>query len=528
MQSQRSSHLAEKQEGWEDKTAGRTEPSWFADAATPSFGRLTRDVSVDVAVIGGGIAGMTITYLLAKAGRKVAVIEDGNLASGETGRTTAHITHALDDRYYEIEKYHGKKGAALAAESHTSAIDMVERIVRDEGIQCDFERLDGFLFLDPTDKMESLKRELAATHRAGILGTEILDSGPIESLKAAPCLRFPNQAQFHILKYITGLANAIVRHNGLVFTETHAKSVTASAVKTLESHTVKSKKIVVATNAPIVDKISKLYDKQDAYRTYVIAARIRKHSVPKALYWDTGNQRSENLVNPYHYVRIQEMKENREYDLLISGGEDHQTGNTDNLQERFARLESWTRERFPIQTVEYRWSGQVLEPKDTMAFIGRNPKDKRRNIFIATGDSGNGMTHGTIAGMLLTDLVLGKKNRWASLYNPSRKMKRHSKSEDEDHDPTKIELSQAMKQAQRLQNGSGMVAEIKKGKPRAFYKDERGKLHSYSAVCTHLGCTVSWNDSEKSFDCGCHGSRFSYRGKVVNGPANDDLGRIEE
>ena len=534
MQSPHISRPDEKQEeGWEDRTAGSTQPSWFADARTPKFGRLDQDISVDVAIIGGGIAGMTTGYLLAKAGKKVAVIEDGNLSSGETGRTTAHVTHALDDRYYDIEKFIGKKGARLAAESHTAAINIVERIVRDESIECDFERLDGFLFLDPTDKKASLKKELEATHRAGIAGTKLLEENGIslESLRSVPCLRFPDQAQFHILKYIKGLADAIVRHSGFVFTETHAKSVSSKAVKSAEGNIVKAKKIVIATNAPIVDKLSKLYDKQDAFRTYVVAARIRKGAVPKALYWDTGNQESQNLVNPYHYVRIQQLKENSEYDLLISGGEDHEAGkmdDEDDLQAHFNRLESWTRKHFPIETIEYRWSGQVLEPKDTMAFIGRNPRDKRRNIFIATGDSGNGMTHGTIAGILLTDLILGRRNRWTSLYNPSRKMKGRSKKSDGKYNPTMLELGQAKKQALRLRNGGGMVSEIKRGKPRAFYKDGSGKLHEYSAVCTHLGCTVSWNDLEKSFDCPCHGSRFSCRGKVVNGPANDDLEKIEE
>lgn len=158
-----------------------------------------------------------------------------------------------------------------------------------------------------------------------------------------------------------------------------------------------------------------------------------------------------------------------------------------------------------------------------MAFIGRNPRDKRKNIFIATGDSGNGMTHGTIAGLLLTDLILGRKNRWTSLYNPSRRMKGRSRDSDGEYNPMKMELGQALKHAQLMENGSGMVAEVKRGKPRAFYKDENGTLHTYSAVCPHLGCTVNWNDSEKSFDCPCHGSRFAYSGKVINGPANDDL-----
>ena len=519
---------SEQQEGWEDKTSGKTESSWFAEASTLAFKKLDRDISVDVVIVGGGIAGMTTAYLLSKAGKKVAVLEDGNLASGETGRTTAHITHALDDRYYNIEKFLGRRAAKIAAESHTAAIDTVEKIANDENIECDFERIDGYLFLDPTDKRQSLEKELEATHRAGISGTEIVHSSPLSSFDTGPCIRFPNQAQFQPLKYLTGLADVITRNHGSVFTQTHAQNVNAKSVKTQGDHMVHAKKIVIATNAPIVDKISKIYEKQDAYRTYVIAARVKKGAVPKALYWDTGNQKSENLVNPYHYVRVQELKD-KEYDLLVVGGEDHETGGANDLQERYDRLESWTRERFPIESIEYRWSGQVLEPKDTMAFIGRNPRDKRKNILIATGDSGNGMTHGTLAGMLLTDLILGKKNRWSSLYNPSRRMKKKSKdSGEEEYNPSKIEAREALENARNLQSGSGMVAEIKKAEPQAYYKDSTGRLHKYSAVCTHLGCTVGWNESEKSFDCACHGSRFSYRGKVINGPANDDLEKVEK
>jgi glycine/D-amino acid oxidase-like deaminating enzyme/nitrite reductase/ring-hydroxylating ferredoxin subunit len=532
----------DKIEGWETKTAGRTESSWFAEATTTTtlqFKKLDRNISVDVVIVGGGISGMTTAYLLSKEGKKVALVDDGNIGSGETGRTTAHITHALDDRYYDIERIHGKKGAKLAAESHTAAIDMIESIVTSESIDCDFERLDGYLFLDPTDNEKSLQNELEATHRAGILGTERVISPPLQSFNNIPCIRFPNQAQFQPLKYLAGLAQAIAQSGGLVFTETHAQEVTVTGIKTTSGYRIRAKKIVVATNAPIIDKISKIYDKQNAYRTYVIAAQIKKGAVPKALYWDTGNHNAMNLVPPYHYVRIQKLKDDENYDLLIVGGEDHGTGNADDMDRRYDALNSWTRKYFPTEDIVYRWSGQVLEPKDSMAFIGRNPRDRRKNIFIATGDSGNGMTHGTIAGMLLTDLILGKKkkkNRWVDLYNPSRKVKsrpRGTRSGSDDDDggdgdrgsstPKKIEMEQALQKAAGLARGQGMVVEIKKRDPHAFYKDDCGKVHSFSAVCTHLGCTVKWNDSEKSFDCPCHGSRFSYAGQVINGPANDNL-----
>jgi glycine/D-amino acid oxidase-like deaminating enzyme len=407
-------------EGWERKTAGRREPSWFANAESLQFHKLNRDISVDVAIVGGGISGMTTAYLLARAGKSVAIVDDGNVGSGETGRTTAHITHALDDRYYHIEKVHGRKGARMAAASHTAAIDLIELIAREENIDCDFQRLDGYLFLDPTDKEKSLKDEMEATHRAGIAGTEIVDRAPIGSFDTGPCLRFPGQGQFQPLKYLSGLAQAVMRKGGQVYTGTHVQDVMSTGVKTADGYKVAAKKIVVATNAPIIDKISKIYGKQIAYRTYAIGARISKGSVPKALYWDTGNHKAKNVVEPYHYVRVQEL-EDRDYDLLVVGGEDHETGNADDMDRRYSALESWAKKRFPVEGIEYRWSGQVLEPKDSIAFIGHNPKDKRRNIFIATGDSGNGITHGTIAGIILTDLVLGKGNEWEKLYDPARK-----------------------------------------------------------------------------------------------------------
>ena len=514
-------------EGWESRTSGRRESSWFADGASLSqFTKLDRDISVDVVVVGGGIAGMTTAYYLAKAGKIVAVLDDGNIGSGETGRTTAHLTHALDDRYYNIEKFHGKKGAKIAAESHTAAIDMVETIVNDEKIDCDFQRLDGYLFLDPTDNVMSLERELAATHQAGIVGTERVTHMPLEAFRNAPCIKFPNQAQFHPLKYLAGLALSITTNGGFVYTKTHVQDVKSTGVMTSDGHEVRAKKVVVATNAPIIDKISKIYDKQVAYRSYVIAARILKGAVPKALYWDTGNHKAKNVVAPYHYVRLQELEHDNTHDLLIVGGEDHETGNAAarDIETRYNKLEAWTRKHFAIEDISYRWSGQVLEPKDSMAFIGRNPKDKRSNVYIATGDSGNGMTHGTIAGKLLTDLILGKKNSWAPLYNPSRKS--HSRSQaggGGGQKQKKVTLKQALRKAERLQPGEGAVIEIKRYDPRSFYKSKDGKLYSFSAVCTHLGCTVNWNDSEKSFDCPCHGSRFSYVGQVINGPANDNL-----
>lgn len=544
-----------KNNDFELKTSGYSETIWYEQIPKPlKFDKLKQNISsaesIDIAIVGGGIAGLSTAYLLSKSGQKVILFEDGYVCSGETGRTTAHITHALDDRYYALEELHGNEGAHLAAESHTAAINMIESIVQEEKIDCDFERIDGFLFLDSSDSKESLDKELEATHRAGITSTKIIPKVPNLSFDSGPCILFPNQAQFHPLKYLQALSKAIVRNGGKIFTETHIQDVQPSLnqVKTSDGYTVFAKNIVIATNAPIVDKVSKIYDKQQAYRTYVIGARIKKNKIPLALYWDTGNKNSENTVAPYHYVRIQHNRENNsEYDVLIVGGEDHLTGNITNdrdLQQRYSNLESWTRSRFPIEEIEFRWSGQVLEPKDGIAFIGYNPGDEeKKNIFIATGDSGNGITHGTIAGIILTDLILGKNNRWISLYNPSRIPKEKSNnsgsSENENENEKKQEsnnnkkelstssLSQnkdtkiKMTSIQDLDIEQGIVQEVDK---IAAYKDSNNQIHEYSAVCTHLGCTVVWNNLEKSFDCPCHGSRFSsITGKVINGPANSEL-----
>lgn len=419
-----------KSEDWELHTSGHNQSSWFKDIDPIKFDKLNRNISVDVAIVGGGIAGITTAYLLSKSGKSVALLEDGYIGSGETGRTTAHITHALDDRYYNIEKRHGAKSARIAADSHTSAIDFIDRTVRDEGIDCEFNRLNGYLFLDPTDNKSSLDKELAALKNAGITSAKIENESPLKSKDISPCICFHDQAQFQPMQYLKGIASKINQYNeAKIFTETHAQEIQSDnskcVVKTDSGHIVTAQNIVLATNAPIIDKVSKIYDKQVAFRTYVIAVEIQKNSIPSGLYWDTGNQESKDHVKPYHYIRIQQTGDQK-HDLLIVGGEDHKTGSINDKNDfdtKFKRLEKWMRNIFSVEgPIVYRWSGQVMEPMDGLAFIGTNP-GKDKNVYIATGDSGNGITHGTIAGLILNDLILQRKNPWAELYNPDRKIR---------------------------------------------------------------------------------------------------------
>ncbi len=417
-----------KSDIWELHTSGQRESSWFKDTVQPAkFEKLFENISVDVAIVGGGIAGVTTAYLISKSGKSVALLEDGYIGSGETGRTTAHITHALDDRYYNIEKNHGTNSAKIAAASHTSAIDFIDRTVSEERIDCAFSRLNGYLFLDPTDNKSSLDKEIAALRNAGISSAKIESKSPLGSKETSPCICFQDQAQFQPMLYLTAIAKKMSQNNDVkIFTETHAQEIqtvdSTNVIKTNTGYTVTAKDVVLATNAPIIDNVSRIYEKQVAYRTYVVVAEIQKNSIPSALYWDTGNQNSEDHVKPYHYVRIQQTG-NETNDLLIVGGEDHKTGSPNNRTDfdmKFKNLETWMRKIFSVDgPVVYNWSGQVMEPLDGLAIIGPSP-GKDKNIYIATGDSGNGITHGTIAGIILHDLILGKNNPWAELYNPNR------------------------------------------------------------------------------------------------------------
>ena len=511
------------------ETSGKNNSYWLDSAQQLKSGKLSQDITTDVAIIGAGISGITTAYCLAKSGKSVIVLEDGYVGSGETGRTTAHLVNALDDFYHEIEKYHGSDGAKYAAESHTAAIDFIERVVAEEQTDCDFKRVSGYLFLHPTDKIETLDKELEATNKFGI-PTKLLGNTPGIPSEKGPSLMYPNQAQFHILKYLNGLTKAFLRLGGRVFTESRATDIKNGLVKA-NGYQVQAEHVVVATNTPVNDRFA-MHTKQAPYRTYVIGAKIKKEYIEPALWWDTGDHDSTWTTMPYNYVRTQEY-DNESY-LLIHGGADHKTGQADEEgipeETRYKQLEEWLKQRFPeTEEIIYRWSGQVMEPVDVMGYIGRNPGDE--NVYIVTGDSGNGMTHGTIAGILLTDLINERKNPWENLYSPSRitlKVTPDWIAENANVGKQYADwlLPADIEKVDELAAGEGAI--LSSGKKKvAVYRDNESKIRSFSAVCPHLGCILQWNKDEKSFDCPCHGSRFTCEGKVVNGPALTNLERIE-
>jgi glycine/D-amino acid oxidase-like deaminating enzyme/nitrite reductase/ring-hydroxylating ferredoxin subunit len=500
------------------RASPKNEPVWWVGAKLPEYPRLEEDRRADVAVVGAGISGLTTAYLLAREGKSVAVVDDGGLAGGMTGATTAHLATALDRRYGEIERLRGEAAARLAAESHSAAIDRIERIAEEEKIACELERTDGFLFVSPGADPAELDRELSAARRAG-LPVEKLPRAPLPSFDTGPCLRFPRQGRFQPLQYLAGLAKAIERRGGRIFTKTHADEIRGGSRARVRAgrREIACDAVVVATNVPVNDLVA-IHTKQAPYMTYVIGARVPAGAVPPALYWDTED--------PFHYVRTQRMPDGIG-DCLIVGGEDHKTGQAHDAQLRHGRLEAWARVRFPeMEEVAFTWAGQVMETLDGLAFIGRNPMDED-NVFVVTGDSGNGLTHGTIAGILLTDLILGRPNPWAELYDPARKPIRAAAGVLRETANVVAQYADWVtggdaESAADIPPDSGAV--IRRGLTKiAVYKGPRGAVYEMSAVCPHLSCVVQWNPAEKTWDCPCHGSRFDKFGDVVNGPANVGL-----
>jgi glycine/D-amino acid oxidase-like deaminating enzyme/nitrite reductase/ring-hydroxylating ferredoxin subunit len=483
---------------------------------------LTHSTETEVCIVGAGIAGLSVAYHLAKLGKNVVVVDDGRIAGGETCRTTAHLVSAIDDRIFEIERLHGPDSAKLAVESHRRAIDRIDEIVREENIDCDFERLDGYLFNPPAGDAGLLKRELEAAHRAGLNDVELVSRAPLGDFDTGPALRFPRQGQFHILKYLRGLARAIQEHGGRLYSHTHVTKVTGgskAAAYTAAEYKIACQTIVVATNVPVNDRVA-IHTKQMPYRTYVIGASVPAGSVTKALFWDTGD--------PYHYVRLQRAQD--ETEVLLVGGEDHKTGQANDAASRFARLEEWTRTRWPqVGPVDHHWSGQVAEPQDGLAFIGRNPLDEA-NVYIATGDSGMGMTHGTIAGMLICDLITDHYNPWEKLYDPRRIRLGAAGEFLKENLNTFSEYKEWVTPGEVASIDNVMPCEgaiVRSGLTKvAAYRAPDGTLYECSAVCPHLGGIVQWNSLEKTWDCPAHGSRFDRFGNVVNGPANAGLKKV--
>jgi glycine/D-amino acid oxidase-like deaminating enzyme/nitrite reductase/ring-hydroxylating ferredoxin subunit len=498
-----------------------TSSIWALKDSALAGAPLAGDVRYDVCVIGGGIAGLTTAFFLAKEGKKVVVLEaQRELASAETGHTTAHLTWVIDDRFTHVASVRGDDVARAAADSHRDAIDAIERIVVAEGIDCDFRRVDGYLF-PGSDGPETVNREAEELRRLGI-PFKPLEGPPIPGLNG-PSLKFFDQGQFHPTKYLAGVAAAIRKYGGVIHTESRAVRIEGGfpcLVRTEPGFAVTADAVVVATNAPF-DAGVLLHTRMAAYTTYALALALPRQAIPGGLFWDTED--------PYHYIRTQPGGRGGEF--LIVGGEDHKTGQADDQEDRWARLEDWARTRFPAAgELQRRWSGQVFETPDGLGLIGAAPWG--RNVFVITGDSGMGMTHGTLGARLVANLVRGIDDPLAKVYDPSRWMPFALKTFLAEN------LNLAAQYADWLTGGDvksvddiprGQGAIVRSGlKKLAVYKRDDGSTCEMSAVCRHLGAIVRWNPGEQTWDCPAHGSRYSCDGQVIHGPAVESLRPAKE
>jgi glycine/D-amino acid oxidase-like deaminating enzyme/nitrite reductase/ring-hydroxylating ferredoxin subunit len=480
---------------------------------------LSQSVTADVVVIGSGIAGLSTAYELGVSGAKVVLVDRGPIARGMSARTSAHLTSALDDFYHAFISIRGEDIARRHFESQAAAIQRIGEIQESEGLDCDFARLPAYLFLAGEEKPETLANERDALDTVGLTGSKVVQSAKVSHrLSDGPCLVIPDQGRFHPLKYLDGLAAASERRGVKLFSDTCVTQIneqgTGVAVETRGGHRIIAGAAVVATNTPINDRLT-IHAKQAPYRTYVLTAVIPEGKIDDVLYWDTED--------PYHYVRLHPFSDEM---LILVGGEDHKSGTADDADQRFVALEQWARERFPeMGAIRHRWSGQVMDTIDFAAFIGPNPGNER--IFVATGDSGQGITHGVVASLLLPALISGKDHRWAETYSPARKpLKSARKFLGESVDVLKSMaehlLPGEIDSEEQLAPGAGGI--LRDGaRTLAVCRDERGTVHRLSASCSHAGCIVHWNGFEQCWDCPCHGSHFAPDGTALNAPAIQPL-----
>ena len=496
-----------------------TKSYWIRTAALPSFASLDRDVSVDVAVVGGGLVGISTAYLLKSAGLHVAILERGLCAAIDTGHTTAHLTVVTDELLTDLVTNFGRDTATAVWDAGRVAIDGIEANIRTEGIDCDFQRLPGYLHtaLEGTGLSKDGLEEQARV--AADMGFAAAYVDQIEPFGAAG-VRFDGQGLFHPRKYLAGLLRTISGDGSYVFENTAVDEVTDQPITVKAGgHTVSCAYVVLATHTPRIGKsnvlsATLLQSKLAPYTTYALGGRLPRGQVRHGLYWDT--------TDPYHYLRV-EPRDGHDY--AIFGGEDHKTGQASNTTDCWAALESTLRRFLPSCELTDRWSGQVIETNDGLPYIGESA-DKQ---FVATGFAGNGMTFGTISAMMARDAVLGRPNPWKEIFNPHRKNVRGGAWDylKENKDSAYYILRDRVfaKHATSLSSvrpGQGKVLHLD-GKRVAVYRDPQGVVSMVSAACTHMDCEVHFNAGETSWDCPCHGSRFRVDGSIIAGPAERAL-----
>jgi len=502
-----------------------TQSYWEDSASVSRYPRLERNLTVDVAIVGAGITGLTAAYLLKRAGRRVAVIDRRRCGGVDSGLTTAHVTCVTDVDLSDLVKRFGRDHAWAAWDGGLAAIEQIDRIVRDEEIDCEWTWIDGYKHAAPGADEQTVKHLREDAQLAEQLGFEARFVGAVPFFET-PGIAYGGQAKFHPRKYLAALAKAIDGDGSHVFEHTEVKDTKEEkASKEIEisagDSTVRCERLVIATHTPLTGKTNLasalgLQTKLYLYTSYVIGGRLPAGTVPEASYWDTAS--------PYHYLRIDP---HRGFDYAIFGGQDHKTGQVDDAAACYRALEAQAKRVMPVFEATHRWSGQVIETNDGLPFIGET-SDRQ---FAATGYAGNGMTFGTLAAMMAHDWALERRNPWRDLFDPGRTTVRGGTwdyiKENLDYPYYLVRdrfVGPEARSLRTVKRGEGKIVELG-GKRLAAYRSDKGAVTLLSPVCTHLGCHVAWNAVERTWDCPCHGSRFTPQGKVLSGPAEAPLAK---
>jgi glycine/D-amino acid oxidase-like deaminating enzyme/nitrite reductase/ring-hydroxylating ferredoxin subunit len=493
-------------------TTSATSSLWLeAVPRPPAYASLERDATVDVAVIGGGIAGLTTALLLKREGLRVAVIEAGRVGGGVTGNNTAKVSALQGTIYSTIRRHHGAEAAAAYADASAAAVERVVTLAAEEGIDCDLDRRDALTYAAGESERDAVEGEAAAAAEAG-LPVELVEAIDVPYPIAA-AVRLAGQVEFHPVRYARGLAAAIDGDGSFVAEGVRALEVSEGRpcrVRTT-SHTLTVDRVVVATHYPFLDR-GLYFARLQVQRSYCIAARVRGE-LPQGMAINAGSP----------------TRSLRSYgDLLIVGGEGHEAGSSQATPERFAALEEFARRHWDVEAVTHRWSAQDPVPHDHLPLIGPYTPVSSR-MYVASGFMKWGLSGGTLAGMVLSDLLTGREPRWGRRFDPTRLSVRSSPKLAQLNARAGLHFA-----GDRLRPAAGSVGDVPAGEARevrdglgktGVYRDEDGDLHGVSLRCTHLGCLVRFNAAERSWDCPCHGSRFDVDGAVLEGPATQPLER---
>jgi glycine/D-amino acid oxidase-like deaminating enzyme/nitrite reductase/ring-hydroxylating ferredoxin subunit len=477
------------------------------------------DNVVDVVIGGGGITGITTGLLLQQAGLSCVIAEAKNICFGTTGGTTAHLNTFMDTDYNRVKKDFGEEDAQLLHTAAREALDLVKQHVTEYGIDCGYEETGGYIFSQDEEQTDYLNDIYQSSINAGAevefaQGIPV----PIEFLKA---IFYKRQAQMHPSRYVYALAKKFEEAGGILLQNCRVTDLNTGDIHKIETSmgNIQARHFIYATHTP--PGVNLLHFRTAPYRSYAIAVKLKDDQYPSGLAYD--------MYDPYHYYRTQDIDGEK---YLIAGGEDHKTAHGENTDQCFRNLEAHISKYYKVDKVAFQWSSQYFEPADGLAYIGNLPGNPE-NVYVASGFGGNGITYSHIAAIILTDIITKGYSPYAELFDPNRikMVAGFANFVKENADVVKEFVTKRMGQTKieglsELASGEARLVKYE-GESIALYKDENGGIHAINPVCPHAKCMVGWNSAEKSWDCPCHGSRFSFDGELLTGPARRDLDKVE-